>query len=65
MYKVIKFIKKRTIDAKDRKLVNKLKFYPFILIICWSFATVDRIANFLGFELFWLHGRNINNIIFF
>jgi len=28
------------------KILNKLKWYPLILVLCFSFATVNRFINF-------------------
>ncbi|KRX01860.1 hypothetical protein PPERSA_00482 [Pseudocohnilembus persalinus] len=55
MYKVYKFVKQRTQDRKEHNLVNKLKFYPLILIFCWSMGTIDRIFNFAGQSYFTFH----------
>ena len=44
-------------DKRRRlKLIKRLKYYPFILIICWVFGTINRIYNFAEPEdpLLWL-----------
>ena len=27
------------------KLIKKLKYYPMILVVCWSFGTLNRLYN--------------------
>ncbi|GMH63433.1 hypothetical protein TrST_g1633 [Triparma strigata] len=42
---------------KYKDLINKLKWYPIILVFCWFWGTVNRLQNAFnpGNEVFWLY----------
>ena len=44
--------------SKILAMINRLKLYPLILVICWIFPTINRIQNFADFyhPQVWLSG---------
>mmetsp|Transcript_31114 Transcript_31114/g.40056 ORF Transcript_31114/g.40056 Transcript_31114/m.40056 type:complete len:328 (+) Transcript_31114:108-1091(+) len=70
-FKVIRTVKCLYVGAQtaqSKKLLNlcdRLKMYPLIMVICWSFATINRIQNTIEpqnpmFVLFFLHSMLIS-----
>jgi len=49
--KVVRFIKKYISTTLEIRFIHRLKYYPIVLVICWTFATVNRIYNIFGKEI--------------
>jgi len=50
--KVIKFIRKHLSRDMEVRFIHRLKYYPLVLAFCWSFATVNRLYEIVGKEIF-------------
>jgi len=42
----------READAARAKIMSRIKWYPALLIVCYTFATINRIYNIFGSPLF-------------
>jgi len=49
--KVVRFIKKYISTTLEIRFIHRLKYYPLVLVICWTFATINRIYNIFGKEV--------------
>jgi len=49
--RVIAFIKKYISTTLEVRFVHRLKYYPMVLVICWTFPTINRIYNIFGEEV--------------
>eukprot|EP00899_Mesostigma_viride_P014372 jgi/Mesvir1/22936/Mv19449-RA.1 len=56
------FSDKNQHDRLEIKVVKRLFFYPLILLVCWAWATANRIQNFVSPESphFWLYVLHIS-----
>ena len=48
--KVTRFIKKYISTTLEIRFIHRLKAYPLVLVICWTFATINTIYNIFGHE---------------
>mmetsp|Transcript_2024 Transcript_2024/g.1854 ORF Transcript_2024/g.1854 Transcript_2024/m.1854 type:complete len:85 (+) Transcript_2024:605-859(+) len=48
--KVMKFMKQYVSTHLEVRFIQRLKYYPLVLLLCWSFGTVNRIYNIFGEE---------------
>jgi hypothetical protein len=56
---VIAFLKTYCERDTNHFLIRRLRLYPLILVICWSWATINRLYNFVGKEVFILNFLHI------
>lgn len=52
--KVVRFIKKYISTTLEIRFIHRLKYYPLVLVFCWTFATINRIYNIFGHEIMFL-----------
>ena len=56
-YKV--YEKLKASSNKENEMVSRIKFYPLVLVCCWTFATIDTIAEIFTTTPLWLQGLHI------
>ena len=49
--RVVDFVKKYISTTLEVRFVHRLKYYPMVLVICWTFPTINRIYNLFGDEV--------------
>ena len=49
--KVVSFIKKYISTTLEIRFIHRLKYYPIVLVLCWTFATINRVYNIFGKEV--------------
>jgi hypothetical protein len=54
IYKVIKYANSLGLMGDNKDMFNRLKYYPLILILSWSWGTINRIYQFFGDDVVWL-----------
>eukprot|EP01017_Pseudomicrothorax_dubius_P036483 TRINITY_DN5227_c0_g1_i4.p1 TRINITY_DN5227_c0_g1~~TRINITY_DN5227_c0_g1_i4.p1 ORF type:complete len:198 (+),score=23.79 TRINITY_DN5227_c0_g1_i4:458-1051(+) len=57
--KVVEFLREYLDERLDQKLVRRISLFPMILVVCWSFATIDKFYNFFGKKKFILTALHI------
>jgi hypothetical protein len=61
-YVYVSVYKKLSLAAgKSNKMINRIKFYPLVLVVCWTFATIDTLVETFtgGAFILWLQGLHI------
>ena len=49
-FKVVKQIRNYVSGTLELRFISRLKYYPLVLVFCWTFATINRLYTFFADE---------------